>query len=108
MKRNLILTCLVTLALALIFAGLARAQTGSHYDLSWGAVTGGGTMDSGSADSRYVLGGAIGQVNAGTAAGGGYTLVAGFFSVMASETATPGSNHVFLPVLLNNAANGRP
>jgi hypothetical protein len=97
MKRNLILGCLTALTLTLIFAGLVRAQAGSHYDLAWEEVTGGGTTSSASANNSYVLDSTIGQANTGTATGGGYTLVGGLWSAMFNVT----SFHVFLPVILD-------
>ena len=105
MNRNLILSCLVTLVLALICAGLASAQTGGNYDLTWGTVTGGGAIDSANAASGFTLSDTIGQADAGTATGGGYTLTSGFWSIIASAATT---HHVFLPVMLNSAADGRP
>jgi hypothetical protein len=105
MKRSLILGCLVTLALALAVSGLAQAQTGGSYDLTWGTAVGGGATDSASAGSGYTLGDTIGQVNADMASGGGYTLTSGFWSIVAS-TAT--AYHVFLPITLNGVPTGVP
>ncbi len=105
MKHSLILGCLVILALALTVSGPAQAQTGGGYELSLGTVVAGGATGSTDAGSGYTLGDTIGQVNVDAATGGGYTLTSGLWSTMAS-VATP--YHVFLPVLLNNAADGRP
>ncbi len=70
----------VILALALVALqhsqGVARAQSGGTFDLSWSTVDGGGGASSG---GSYTLMGTIGQHDAGGQAGGGYTLVGGFW-----------------------------
>ncbi len=104
MKRNLILSCLVTLILALVISDLAAAQTGGGYDLTWGTVAGGGATDSANTPSGFTLSDTIGQANAGTAAGGGYALTSGLWSTIVSAAT---AHHVFLPVMLNNASAGR-
>ncbi len=68
------------LALALVALqhsqGVARAQSGGTFDLSWWTVDGGGGESSG---GSYTLMGAIGQHDAGVQVGGDYTLVGGFW-----------------------------
>ncbi len=105
MKRRLILSCLVTLILALVISGLAQAQTGGGYDLTWGTVAGGGATGSANTPGSFNLNDTIGQASTGAATGAGYTLTSGLWSTIASVATT---YHVFLPVLLNNAADGRP
>jgi hypothetical protein len=76
-------TCL---ALALVLAGsvlTARAQT---YSVDWYKVAGGGGTSTGSV---YSVSGTIGQQDAGTMAGGNYTVDGGFWSV--SVVQTPGA-----------------
>ena len=70
---------LLVLAALLLLAGgaVVYAQTGGGYDLSWNTVDGGGAMFS--TGGSYSLGGTIGQPDAGTLRGGGYTLVGGFW-----------------------------
>jgi len=85
---------LLALAALLLLAGgaVVYAQTGGGYDLSWNTVDGGGAMFS-TGDS-YSLGGAIGQPDAGTLSGGGYTLAGGFWGGAAIQY------KVFLPLVL--------
>ena len=85
---------LLALAALLLLAGgaVVHAQTGGGYDLSWNTVDGGGAMFS--TGGSYSLGGAIGQPDAGTLSGGGYTLVGGFWGGAAIQY------KVFLPLVL--------
>ena len=85
---------LLALAALLLLAGGAavHAQTGGGYDLSWNTVDGGGAMFS--TGGSYSLGGAIGQPDAGTLSGGGYTLAGGFWGGALVEY------KVFLPLVL--------
>ena len=85
---------LLALAALLLLAGgaVVHAQTGGGYDLSWNTVDGGGAMFS--TGGSYSLGGAIGQPDAGTLSGGGYTLVGGFWGGAAVQY------KVFLPLVL--------
>ena len=72
---------------------LARAQTGGGYDLTWSSVDGGGYMFS--AGGGYSLGGIIGQPDASAAlAGGGFTLVGGFWHDWGAQF------EVFLPLIV--------
>jgi hypothetical protein len=71
------------------------AQTGGGYDLSWSTIDGGGgTWSTG---GSYALGGTIGQPDAGTLAGGSYTLEGGFW---------PGGGEaqhdIYLPLVLRS------
>ena len=85
---------LLALAALLLLAGgaVVHAQTGGGYDLSWNTVDGGSAMFS--TGGSYSLGGAIGQPDAGTLSGGGYTLVGGFWGGAAIQY------KVFLPLVL--------
>jgi len=76
-RRRLGLLLIVALAAALIPVLFASAQSGSGYDLTWNAVSGGGWTFS--AGGGYKLGGSIGQAGASRSAGGGYTLDGGFW-----------------------------
>ena len=98
MKRTLLIVMLV---LALIdlrgfenLEGLshAHAQTGGGYDLSWSTIDGGGMMFS--TGGGYSLGGTMGQPDAGTLSGGGYTLAGGFWSGAAVQY------KVYLPLVI--------
>ena len=74
---------LVAISVVLGLVGLAGAQSGGGYDLSWSTVDGGGhTWSTG---SGYSLGGAIGQPDAQVLASApGYTLQGGFWHPVCS------------------------
>lgn len=82
------------LAVAVLLAGLlgmAQAQAGSGYDLSWHTIDGGGA--SSATGGGYALAGTIGQADAGFQTGGSYALQGGFW---------PGSvylRRVYLPLV---------
>jgi len=79
----------VLLAVLLLLAGAALAQSGA-FDLSWWSVGGGGMWSVG---GGFALGGTIGQADAGVLSGGGYTLSGGFWG--------PGGTYLnFLPVVM--------
>jgi hypothetical protein len=80
--------------LLLLLAGGARAQSGGRYDLSWNTVDNGGAAFSTS--GTYVLGGTIGQPDAGALTGGSYALAGGFWRGMAVEY------RVYLPLVVRN------
>ena len=68
---------IVATAAILLLAGVAVAQTGDGYDLTWSTVDGGGaTFHPGGA---YTLGGTVGQPDARLLTGGEYTLGGGFW-----------------------------
>jgi hypothetical protein len=70
------------LAALLLCTGLAYAQTGGGFDLSWFKVAGGGGMFS--TGGAYGLGGTAGQPEAGSMSGGAYGLTGGFWAAAAS------------------------
>ncbi|MHB0879220.1 MAG: hypothetical protein ACYC5O_24545 [Anaerolineae bacterium] len=90
--RMRLLTVVFVLAAVLVLAGgVAAAQSGGPYDLSWncagcsGGAAGGGT---------YVLFGSVGQPAAGTVMiGGSYAMVGGFL-------AYGGDASVYLPMTM--------
>ncbi len=55
----------------------ASAQSGGGYDLTWNTIDGGGVTFS--AGGSYLLGGTMGQPDAGAMSGGSYTLNGGFW-----------------------------
>jgi hypothetical protein len=76
MKRKWFFSLLLlVIAIALLGIGSAFALAG--YTLDWWTVDGGGTISS--TGGSYNLGGTIGQPDAGTSAGGTYTLIGGFW-----------------------------
>ena len=97
-ERKRIAAAGIAPALTLLLIGVAMvyAQTGNGYDLTWNTVDGGGyTFSTG---GNYTLDGTIGQPDAGTLIGGGYTLGGGFWGggVVAVEY------NIYLPVVLRN------
>ena len=74
--------------------GIALAQTGGPYDLSWSTVDGGGHTFSTGGD--YSLGGTIGQPDPGLLTGGVYTLGGGFWGGGAQRV----GQSIYLPLVL--------
>ena len=62
-----------------MIAAVAAVQS-QNYSLDWSTVDGGGGTSTGGV---YVVSGTIGQPDAGTMSGGAYTLVGGFWGVIA-------------------------
>jgi hypothetical protein len=88
-----------TLLLLLALPALALAQSAAPYDLSWGAVHGGGyTVSAGDA---FELGGTIGQPGATTMTGGVFSVEGGFWNRL---TGSPTA--VTLASLVANSPNG--
>lgn len=102
-KRFLCATILILLMVITTFTAskksLALLQAGNGYELTWSTIGGGGQTSSG---GNYVLGGTIGQVDAGILSGGNYVLTGGFWVGVDS----PGSPIVwtesYLPILFNH------
>ena len=79
--KNTTKTILLIILLSLLFTTTALAA--ESYQISWWTVdNGGGTSQS--AGGQYVLSGTIGQPDAGTAEGDGYTHNSGFWAKMKS------------------------
>ena len=96
MKRTI--TFLTLLGL-LLLTGIALAQSGGGYDLSWSTVDGGGhTFSSG---GGYSLGGTAGQPDAGVLSDGSYTLTGGFWGGAAAQH-SPSQHTIYLPLVLRN------
>lgn len=76
-------------------AGVSATRGGgADYDLSWHTVDGGGVMRSSVGD--FELSGTIGQPDAGTAAGGDFTLTGGFwFPLVAGDCNSDGGINLF-------------
>ena len=99
MKRLIIPIVLVGLLIGISTANAQRqidraAPQSSTYDLSWYTIDGGGATFS--TGGGYSLGGTIGQADAGTLSGGGYTLSGGFWVGGSSNY------RVYLPLVLRN------
>ena len=90
MKRGALLVA-VLLVLA---GGVALAQSGGGYDLTWSTIAGGGAL---SAGGGYTLAGTTGQAGAGQVTGGGYTLGGGFWG--GGEVSAP-AYESYLPLVV--------
>ncbi len=86
LRQILLMAALAVVLLA--GASLAAAVT-SGYTLDWFTVDGGG----GTASGGYTVSGTLGQPDAGTLSGGGYTLQGGFWGGAASGV------RVYLPLV---------
>jgi hypothetical protein len=99
MNRRQVLLGLLTLAAVVLMVGTltwARptvAQSGGPYDLSWNTLNSGWTFSSG---GLYVLGGTMGQADAGVLTGGSYTLRGGFWMGGAQR----GAFKIYLPLVV--------
>ncbi len=89
MKRPIVL--LISIGLLIITVSIAAAQSGGGYGLTWNTIDNGGGESNG---SSYTLVGTIGQPDAGTLSGGGFTLAGGFWA------ASPSQYAVYLPLVL--------
>ena len=99
MKRYLILLSVLALVLVALSTELVGAQTPAApttgYEITWYTIDGGGGMFS--TGGSYSLGGTIGQPDAGTLSGGGYTLDGGFWG---GATA---NYRIYLPLVLKSS-----
>ena len=95
MKRTRILALIA--ALLAVSVGLVHAQSGGGYDLSWSTIDGGGTTFS--TGGGYELGSTVGQPDAATLSGGGYSLPGGFWSGMSVASSTSGFS-IYLPLVM--------
>ncbi len=94
MKARKALIVTLVLVAGLLVVGVAYAQTGGGYDLTWWTVDGGGGTASG---GGYTLMGTAGQPDAAPAiSGGGYTLYSGFWPGAEAEY------KIYLPLVLRN------
>ena len=79
--------CPVWSALAAALSLLSPAAHAQTYTIDWSTVDGGGGSSTGGV---YAVSGTIGQPDAGASSGGNYTLVGGFWSIVAAVQ-TPGA-----------------
>ena len=96
-ERYLVGALLIVFCLLIVVVYTARAQSGGGYDLTWNTIdAGGGTSVGVGSSTPYILGGTIGQPDAGLLTGGGYTLVGGFWGGAATQY------NIYLPVVLRS------
>ena len=73
---------------ALLLAGLISSASAKSYSIDWYKIAGGGGSSTG---GQYVVSGTIGQHDAGgPMTGGNYSLIGGFWSIVAAIQ-TPGA-----------------
>lgn len=96
-RRSARVGTLVFVAVILLAIGgvAASGQTGSGFDLTWHRISCGGDSLQG---AGYTLSTTIGQPEAGVLAGGGYTLVGGFWGGAVSV------HRVYLPLMLRQSS----
>jgi hypothetical protein len=75
---------LITLILALFYAGIAAAQSGGGFNFFWSVIAGGGH----SSNEPYAVDGSIGQYAVGTSQGTEYAVNAGFWQPFTTPTPT--------------------
>lgn len=104
MKRKWMILLSAALLIQLFAGGLALAQQGGPFDLTWSTIDGGGGASSG---GSYRLAGTIGQPDVGTLNGGSYTVKSGFWAGGQTPNQTnPGSapgvlvNQIYLPLVM--------
>jgi hypothetical protein len=98
----------------LAIGGVARAQSGGVYDLTWSSVDGGGVMSS--TGGVYAIAGTIGQPDAGAESAGAYGCGGGFWHADAvscyancdNSTTSPVLNVLDFSCFLNMFAAGDP
>jgi hypothetical protein len=76
----------LTFSLACLLFGSAFIAGAQTYDLSWYTIAGGGGSSAGTNTNSvvYSVSGTIGQSDAGTMAGGAYSLTGGFWGIIAA------------------------
>jgi len=95
-----VVVVLLALVTGSILAGVAFAQTGGGYNLTWWTVDGGGGTVTA---SGYALSGMIGQPDAGAAlTGGGYALTGGFWGGSGTGGSAGGGHKLYLPVIMRS------
>lgn len=87
----------LVLALLLLTVIRVQAQTGGVYNLLAWTIDGGGGRSTG---GNYVLGGALGQPDAGGMSGGNFFISGGFWQQ--SQTVTT-LHYIYLPLTLRNS-----
>jgi hypothetical protein len=90
---------IIILLLIVSAVGVAHAQSGGGYNLEWNTTDGGGAMYA--TGGGYELGGTIGQPDAATWQGSGYTLSGGFWH--AGRIPVPAKYRIFLPLVMRNS-----
>ena len=97
---TLLLALVLCLAAVALPSLLAASQSGSGYELAWFTVDGGGATFNAGGD--YELGGTVGQPDAGTFSGDGYTLDGGFWGASVPSSGPPVHN-IYLPIILRQS-----
>ena len=90
MKRRSLMAGCAGLLLMLLAATMVIAQSSSHFDAGWNVLAGGGGHATG---SHYAFDATLGQAVAGSAAGSGTRIVAGYWQAFPAYK-------LYLPLLL--------
>lgn len=90
MRRKTIFL-LVGLLLAVSVTVVLADSLAETFEIPWWSVAGSGTSQGGA----YSLSGSTGQANTGSASGGNYTLIGGFWSITQQES----NRYLYLPLV---------
>lgn len=71
----------IEIVVLMLLLGLVPAQAQTNFTIDWFKISGGGSTSTG---GIYAVNGTIGQPDAGTMSGGNYTVVGGFWGVVAA------------------------
>ena len=95
--RSISLAALGLVLLLFAVPAVLLAQGGGPYSLAWWTIGGGGDRSSGGA---FVVDGTVGQPVAGSASGGAYSVVGGFWAgALPQPAVTPGQHRIYMPLL---------
>ena len=81
------------LSVCLVLVGMAYAQSGGGYDLTWNTIDSGGGASIG---GGYTLMGTLGRPDAGALSGSGYALAGGFWGGASIQY------RIYLPIVLKS------
>jgi hypothetical protein len=95
LTRSPLPVLLIVTFLSLVLAFPAMTQGPENYTLEWWTVDGGGGVGQ-DTTSPYILGGTIGQPDAGILGNGEYTLIGGFW------VGGRVGHRIYLPLVLRN------
>jgi hypothetical protein len=93
--RGLAASLFVVLSMVAVPATTSFGQSGGPYDLRWNTIDGGGTTSA--TGGIYVLGGTVGQADAGRIAGGSVVVNGGFWKPLEAISPTATATSTMLP-----------
>jgi hypothetical protein len=80
MRRRLLALLIVLILTGTVLVGIAYAQTGSGFDLSWNVISGGGGSGP-MTGSGYKVTATLGQTAVGSSSGSGFSISHGFWNI---------------------------